>query len=112
MRKLVDAFPDLLSELTWGLAERHDLIDQLNDALIVAVSFDEQTRVGCIRLRPGRELNVAGRGIIGAEQGKILVVKCRYWVNLDTDSSGRITAIEIPAPPAELTAALVARAQR
>lgn len=110
MEQLADTFPELLSELIWGLGARHDLINQLNDALIVAVSFDEKTRVGRIQVQTGRELNFVEQASIGAEHGKILAVKCRYWVNLDTDSCGRITAIEIPAPPAELEAALLVRA--
>ena len=107
MEQLADAFPELLSELTWGLGGRDDLIDQLNDALIVAVSIDQRTRVGCIQLRPGRELNPVAQPSIGAAHGKILAVKCRYWVNLDMDSLGRIVAIEIPTLPAELEAALL-----
>jgi hypothetical protein len=99
MEKLIDAFPDLFSELTKGLFGRQELIDQLKEAIIVYVTFDEDADAGCIKLQTGRELNVVEQNIIGVKHGQTLAVKCQYWVNLDTDNFERIAAIEIVAPP-------------
>jgi len=112
MEKLFDAFPDLLFELTKGLVGRQEIIDQLKDALIVDVTFDEDADAGCIKLQTGRQLNVVEQNIIGVKHGQTLAVKCPYWVNLDTDNFERIASIEILAPPAALKAVLVARARQ
>jgi hypothetical protein len=112
IRCIADRIPVRLGEdgvLIAELALDHQIT--LASVGTVDVGVISSSRGRAVLSQTDRYLKVPEQSCIGVELGKVLAVKCRYWVNLDTDSTGRITAIEIPAPPAEFKAALVARAQ-
>ncbi len=112
--KLADAFPDLLRALVDGLSETHqdNLVRQLEGALLRGIDFDFDADVGTIALAAVYSPVAVKRNIFAAAHGRRIPVECRYWVNLDTDHFGRITAIEILHPPSLLREEIMNRARR
>jgi CRP-like cAMP-binding protein len=112
--KLGDAFPDLLRALVEGLSETHqdNLVRQLESALLRGVDFDFDADAGRIALASVYSPGAVKRNIFAAAHGRRIPVECRYWVNLDTDHFGRITAIEILHPPSQLREEIMNRARR
>lgn len=112
--KLADAFPDLLRALVDGLNETHqdNLVRQLESALLRGVDFDFDSDAGTIALAAVYSPRAVKRNIFAAAHGRRIPVECRYWVNLDTDHLGRITAIEILHPPSQLREEIMNRARR
>lgn len=115
MERLIDAFPVLASALVNGLsaANHQDFIRQLQGALVGGVTIDLEADAGNIALvaavSPRRAVK---RNIFAAAHGRRIPIECQYWVNLDTDSYGKITAIEILHPPKPLRDRMTARAGR
>jgi CRP-like cAMP-binding protein len=112
--KLGDAFPDLLRALVDGLSETHqdNLVRQLETALLRGIDFDFDADAGTIALAAVYSPGAVKRNIFAAAHGRRIPVECRYWVNLDTDHLGRITAIEILHPPSLLREEIMTRARR
>ncbi len=112
--KLADAFPDLLRALVDGLSETHqdNLVRQLETALLRRIDFDFDADAGTIALAAVYSPVAAKRNVFAAAHGRRIPVECRYWVNLDTDHFGRITAIEILHPPSQLREEIMNRARR
>jgi hypothetical protein len=112
--KLADAFPDLLRALVDGLSETHqdNLVRQLETALLRRIDFDFDADAGKIALAAVHSPGAVKRNIFAAAHGRTIPVECRYWVNLDTDRLGRITAIEILHPPSQLREEIMNRARR
>lgn len=112
--KLADAFPDLLGALVDGLSETHqdNLVRQLEGALVRGIDFDFDADAGTIALAAVDSPGAVRRNIFAAAHWRRIPVECRYWVNLDTDHLGRITAIEILHPPSRLREEIMSRARR
>ena len=113
MEKLAAAFPEFTADLLDGLNRlaRCELMNQVQEALIVSVTFDNAADAGYIYLKTGRPLNVVEENVIGPRHGETLSVPCQHWAILDTDDCGRLTGIEILGPPASLKVQMRARAR-
>jgi hypothetical protein len=111
---LAEAFPDLLRALVDGLSETHrdNLVRQLEGALLRGIDFNFDADAGTISLAAVYSPDAVKRNIFAAAHGRRIPIECRYWVNLDTDPFGRITAIEILHPPSPLREELLNRARR
>jgi len=111
--KLSTAFPSLSADLIDGLNQltRLDLVKQLEEAIVIDVTFDNSADAGYISLKAGRKLNVVEQNIIRSHHGATLSVPCQHCAMLDIDNFGRVTGIEVLGPPAALKADLRARAR-
>jgi uncharacterized protein YuzE len=100
MSTLIEAFPSLARELSQWLrsAGRASLAEQVDEAVIERVTFDEAANAGYIYVRPSRELNVVESNIVGVRHGETIEVETQYWTNIDTDSLDRLVGIEILDP--------------
>jgi len=98
MPTLADVLPDLAEELAAALrtSGRDDVAAQLGEV-----------EAAYIYLRSPRRLNVVEQNIIGVKHAETVPVNHRRWVNVDIDSFGRMTGIELLSPgdvPARLAA--------
>ena len=100
MNSLIKSFPSLVTELSQQLrvAGRLSLADQIDQAAIARVTFDETANAGYIHVQPSRELNIVETNVVGVRHGETIEVETRYWTTIDTDNFGRIVGIEILAP--------------
>ena len=100
MNALIKTFPSLVMELSQQLrvAGRLSLADQIDQAAIARVTFDDTADAGYIHVQPSRELNFVETNVVGVRHGESIEVATRYWTNIDTDNFGRIVGIEILAP--------------
>jgi len=109
MPTLADLLPDLAEELAAALrtSGRDDLAAQLGEVEVDRWTHDTSCNAAYIYLRSPRPLNVVEQNIIGVKHGETVPVEHRRWVNVDTDSFGRMTGIELLSPgdvPARLAA--------
>jgi hypothetical protein len=88
------------------------LVRQLEGALLRGIDFDFDADSVRIALAAVYSPGAVKRNIFAAAHGRRIPVECRYWVNLDTDPLGRITAIEILHPPSLLREEIPSRARR
>jgi len=88
MAKLNDALPLLVLELESALAHlgRGKLAVQLREATIERWTYDEDSDVAYVHFRPLPE---------GAPLGEVVSLYDELGVNLDIDSQGRLTGMEI-----------------
>jgi CRP-like cAMP-binding protein len=107
--KLIDTFPELTNALVDGLSsfEQIDFIKQLEDALVSGVKYDRDADAASISLVPVHSARTVKRNVVATAHRRKIPIECRYWVNLDIDGFGRVTAIEIMRPPAALKEELV-----
>jgi hypothetical protein len=107
--KLIDAFPELTNAIVDGLSsfEQIDFIKQLQGALVRSVNYDLNADAANISLVAAHLARPVKRTAFGAAYGRKIPIECRYWVNLDINFLGRITAIEVMHPPAPLKDELV-----
>ncbi len=100
MLKLIDAFPSLSKELSQWLheADRDSLAQQIDQAVIKRVTFDNEANAGYIYLEPSPLLTVVESDMVEVGQGESIPVGTQYWTNIDTDNLGRIVGIEILDP--------------
>lgn len=96
---LGDAFPSLVRELSQGLLNlgRWILAEQVKQAVIDRVTFDEAANQGYIFVRPSPDLN-AKQTIIGVFDGETIYVGTQYAIYIDTDNWGRLVGITVRAP--------------
>jgi hypothetical protein len=111
--KLIDAFPDLTYAVTDGLSspDQGEFITQLQSALVRGVTYDLDADSAIISLAAVSAPRAVKRNVFASAHGRKIPIECRFWVNLDTDTFGRITAIEIMHPPEPLKQAIRARAK-
>jgi uncharacterized protein YuzE len=100
MLKLIDAFPSLAKELSQWLHEvdQDSLAQQIDQAEISRVTFDNEANAGYIYLEPSLLLTVVESDMAEAGQGESIPVGTQYWTNIDIDNLGRIASIEILDP--------------
>jgi hypothetical protein len=100
MVSLVEVFPSLARELSGALRDggRASLAEQVDQAIIDRVTFDESANAGYIFVRPSRNLNVVEANIVGVRHGETVEVETQYWTNIDTDNLDRLTGVEVLAP--------------
>lgn len=112
--KLMDLFPDLVSAVVNGLSsiDQGEFIKQLRGALVRGVEYDLDADCASISLTAVYSPRAVKRNVYASAHGRKIPIECQYWVNLDTDSFGRITAIEIMHPPAPLKQRIQTRALR
>jgi hypothetical protein len=101
MDALRTAFPDLMAEIVEALQRlgRIDLAEQLHDAFVSAVTFDNSANAGYIYLRAGRPLNTVEERVVGVRHGETICLETSHSINLDTDNFGRLTGIELLSAP-------------
>jgi hypothetical protein len=111
--KLIDVFPDLTNSVVNGLSasDQLDLINQLRGALVRGIAYDLDADHATILLAAVYSPRAVKRNVFAGAHGRKIPVECRYWVNLDTDTFGRITAIEIMHPPELLRQKIQSRAR-
>lgn len=111
MSSLIEAFPSLARELSRALCDsgRASLAEQVDQAVIDRVTFDESANAGYIYVRPSRDLNVVEANIVGVRHGETIEVETQYWTNIDTDNFNRLAGVEVLAP-GELKKELMRRA--
>ena len=97
MDKITKALPDLVKEIVGVLAAdgRKELADQLREATISRVAYDETSDAANIELGEARPLNAVEQNVIGVRHGETISIGTQYDVNLDTDNFGRLSSIEI-----------------
>jgi len=112
MIRLVEAFPALAAELARSLRAvgRAPLAQQVDEAAIASVTFDDAAHAGYIHVAPARALNVVEARVIGARYKESIPVDTPFDTVLDTDNFDRLTGIEVLAPGA-LTSELKRRAR-
>ena len=100
MSKLIATFPSLAMALSQWLrhAGRVSLAEQIDEAVIARVTFDNAADAGYISLEPSRDLNAVETNIIGVGHGETISVETRFWTNIDTDNFDRLMGIEILDP--------------
>jgi hypothetical protein len=100
MSSLIEAFPSLARELSRALRDggRASLAEQVDQAVIDRVTFDDSANAGYIYIRPSRDLNVVEANIVGVRHGETVEVETQYWTNIDMDNLDRLTGVEVLAP--------------
>jgi len=100
MSSLIEAFPSLARELSRALRDggRDSLAEQIDQAVIDRVTFDDSANAGYIYVRPSRDLNVVEANIVGVRHGETVEVETPYWTNIDMDNLDRLTGVEVLAP--------------
>ena len=100
MTKLVDTFPVLAREVSRSLRAlgRTELAQQVDDAIVSRVTFDESAGAGYVYVEPTRALNVVEANIIGARHGETITVETQFDAVIDADNFERLMGIEILAP--------------
>jgi uncharacterized protein YuzE len=100
MLKLVDTFPSLAKELSQWLheADRDSLAQQIDQAVIARVTFDNEANAGYIYIEPSQLLTVVESEMAEVHQGESIPVGTQFWTNIDTDNFGQIVGIEILEP--------------
>jgi uncharacterized protein YuzE len=100
MTKLIDTFPVLAKEVAKALRTlgRAELAQQVEDALVARVTFDNSAGAGYIYVEPSRALNVVEANVIGTRHGETITVETEFDAVIDTDNFARVTGIEILAP--------------
>jgi len=90
MRPLKEALPFLVLELESALVHigRGDVVDQLRQAVLERWSYDEVSDAAYLHLR-------APQAAAAGEPGETVSVYDELGINLDTDSEGRLTGMEI-----------------
>jgi len=100
MLKLVNAFPSLARELSQWLrgASRDSLAQQIDQAVIARVTFDNAANAGYIYIDTSQLITVVESDIVEVHHGESIPVGTQFWTNIDTDNFGRIVGIEILDP--------------
>jgi hypothetical protein len=104
MRAFTTVFSQLSSDLVSELRAtgRTDLARELEACALRHVSFDSEAHAGMVALEPIRKLNVVERNVIGEKLGQVISFSGPSYASLQLDNFGRVIAIEISAPPADL----------
>jgi uncharacterized protein YuzE len=77
---------------------RAELAQQIEEAVVSSVTFDNSASAGYIYVEPSRVLNVVEANVIGARHGETITVNTEFDAVIDTDNFARVTGIEILAP--------------
>src|SRR4051812_40906613 len=102
MSRMLSTLPILASQIAASLrtSGRTELAQQIDEAVISSVTFDDSVGAAYICVAPARPLNVVEANIIGARHGETITVDTEFDVVIDTDNFGRLVGIEILAPGA------------
>jgi uncharacterized protein YuzE len=102
--KLMDGVPSLASALINGMsaANQRELITQVQNALVVAVTFDPDADTYYVDLESEESQQPVQGSRVDTRQAKRTPIECACWVNIDTDRLGRIVTIEVMHPPPPL----------
>jgi len=97
MITLKDALPFLLLELESALVHigRGDVVNQLRTAVIERWTYDEHADTAYVHLRPLQARETTGDPGPAESPGETVSVYDELGVNLDTDSRGSLTGMEI-----------------
>jgi uncharacterized protein YuzE len=97
MITLKDALPYLLLDLESALVHigRGDMVDQLREATIERWTYDELADAAYLHLRSPRTPHTANGRSAAEAPGETVSVYDELGINLDTDSQGRLTGMEI-----------------
>lgn len=100
MTKLIDTFPVLVKEVAESLRRigRTELAQQIEEAVVSKVTFDNSADAGYIYVEPSRALNAVEANVIGARHDETITVETEFDAVIDTDNFARVTGIEILAP--------------
>ena len=112
METLQESFPELLAQIAEALQRSAHavLAEQLPEASVIAVTFDDSADAGYIYVRTGRQLNAVEKRVVGVRHGETICLDTKHSINLDTDNFGRLTGIELLSPPREWKSELRKRA--
>jgi uncharacterized protein YuzE len=94
---LKEALPYLVLDLESALAHigRGDVVDQLREATIERWTYDELADAAYLYLQSPRAPNAANERSAAETPGETVSVYDELGINLDTDSQGRLTGMEI-----------------
>ena len=94
---LKDALPYLVLDLESALVHigRGDVVDQLREVTIERWTYDEHADAAYLHLRSPRTPNTSDERSAGQRPGETVSVYDELGINLDTDSQGRLTGMEI-----------------
>jgi hypothetical protein len=97
MATLFEALPNLVHDIESALIRigRGGVADQLREVVLERWTYDDFANVGVLYLRSPRAHNVVDRNIVGVRQGETLCPSDDLAINLDLDSHGRLTSIEL-----------------
>jgi uncharacterized protein YuzE len=97
MVTLKEALPYLVLDLESALVHigRGDVVDQLREAMIERWTYDENADAAYLHLRSPRAPDTADDLGAGESPGETVSVYDELGINLDTDSRGRLTGMEI-----------------
>ena len=104
MRSFAGALPELAFDLSLELRAtgRADLAEELGASTVKAVSYEPETDAGLISLESPRHLNAVERNVVGQKFGQVIPFSCAPYAYLQLDNFGRVTAVELVAPPVNL----------
>lgn len=108
--RLIELLPNFISELQIVCEQlgRSDLTAQLETVELDSNTYDADTRVAQLRLRPGRPRVVKGEGEASKDlppANEDLLLRHRYGVRVQTDNGGRMSRLVV-AEGAEIAEAL------
>ena len=91
------ALPYLLLDLESALVHigRGDVVEQLRVVTIERWTYDELADTAYLHLRSPQTPNAGGEAGAGQTPGETVSVYDELGINLDTDSQGRLTGMEI-----------------
>lgn len=100
MTKLIDIFPVLAKEVARALRTlgRAEFAQQVEEAVVVRVTFDNSAGAGYIYVEPSSVLNVVDANVIGSRHGETITVDTQFDAVIDTDNFARVTGIDILTP--------------
>src|SRR5689334_11726341 len=100
MRSFLETFPALARELSQKLREQGQasLAEEIDQAVVDRVTFDQEANAGYIYMKPSRALNVIDANIVGVRHGQTIEVATQYWTNIDVDNFDRLMGVEVLAP--------------
>ncbi|MBS0192663.1 MAG: hypothetical protein JSR34_00250 [Proteobacteria bacterium] len=98
--KLIELLPNFISELQIVCEQlgRHDLTAQFASVELDANTYDADTRVAHLRLRPGRAIVKVSDGSVAEvppPANEDVLLRHRYGVRVHTDNIGRMRRMTI-----------------
>ncbi|MBS0213435.1 MAG: hypothetical protein JSR26_09715 [Proteobacteria bacterium] len=98
--KLIELLPNFISELQIVCEQlgRHDLTRQFSTVELTANTYDADTRVAQLRLRPGRAIVKPADAPAAKEPppaNEDVLLRHRYGVRVHTDNHGRMQRMTI-----------------
>src|SRR5436305_4530456 len=100
MPSFLETFPVLARQLSQKLCEQGHtaLAEEIDQAIVDRVTFDEQANAGYIYIKPSRAVNAVDANIVGVRRGQTIAVDTQYWTNIDVDNFDRLMGVDALAP--------------